>query len=222
MTEAILFALYLIPGFCFVKSWIFTRYRLTRSSDQLLIYETATYSLALFLLSHLIISLLGQSIFTEWKSIILANLNIVSQNIDEINSFYIYTPLNLFFSFLIVGSARLLSHVLALAGVDPNLGGMDDLERLLRKCIEHDLDACITLKSKKVYVGRILSSLNSPEVSREAISIIPVLSGFRDERQELVFTTDYSGIQNAEETNIKSLTTPAQKQPASRLMHFLS
>ena len=212
MSDALLVALYLIPGFCFIKSWIFTRYRLTRSTDQFLIYETATYSLVLFFASHALLTILGNDVYKIWESLAITNAAKFSSTIQP-TAFSVYTALNLIVSFIIVGIVRLLTQILARAGVDPRVSAADDLERLLRTCIRHDLDACITLKSGKVYIGRVLTSLNTPESARETITIVPILSGYRNDQHELLFTTDYSGIQGGEEDVVSEKEQESSSRP---------
>jgi len=63
---------------------------------------------------------------------------------------------------------------------------------LLYRAIPSVAPVMISLKNGKVYVGVVTSSVSNLE-SREYIGIIPMYSGFRNDRHEVEFTTDYSG-----------------------------
>lgn len=68
---------------------------------------------------------------------------------------------------------------------------IDELEEALYYCLDHDLMALITLKSKKIYVG--IPKRHSPDPDRDRVwlAIWPVASGCRDEKGSLIFSTFY-------------------------------
>ena len=51
----------------------------------------------------------------------------------------------------------------------------------------------VTLENGKVYVGWIVSA-DVPELDREFVAISPLISGYQDEKQEIVFTVNYAKV----------------------------
>ena len=68
----------------------------------------------------------------------------------------------------------------------------DRIELLIMEAIRREHPLEITLKSRKSYIGRALRS-RSVNYSRPDVSLIPVMSGYRDkETQDLKLTTNYA------------------------------
>lgn len=68
----------------------------------------------------------------------------------------------------------------------------NELEILFMQSFKAEQVLQITLKNNKFYIGWV-SELPVPSKSNY-IKIIPMLSGYRDEKKELVFTTEYLGV----------------------------
>jgi hypothetical protein len=69
----------------------------------------------------------------------------------------------------------------------------DPFERLINGALDTAKPVMLTLKGGKVYVGFVVSSF-TPGRETTTIHIAPLRSGYRDEKkQEVYFTTDYSG-----------------------------
>lgn len=66
----------------------------------------------------------------------------------------------------------------------------NELELLFKMSCQESQLIQITLKNDKVYIGWV-ELLPEPSLS-PYVKLIPLLSGFRDERKELQLTTDYS------------------------------
>lgn len=63
------------------------------------------------------------------------------------------------------------------------------LEKLLYRALIQEKRVMVTLKGGKVYIGRVTISL-TPQEDRD-LMLLPSKSGYRDERQRLMITTDY-------------------------------
>jgi hypothetical protein len=67
----------------------------------------------------------------------------------------------------------------------------DPLELLLKDAMRDTRPVLLTIKSGKVYVGSITANFN-PAYDVQSIKIMPILSGYRDSKDQTVtFTTDY-------------------------------
>jgi hypothetical protein len=73
--------------------------------------------------------------------------------------------------------------------------GDDHLERLLLRSAREKRSLALTLRTGKIYVGSTLRLPADLATERKSITILPLVSGYRDrDTQALVFTTDYSGV----------------------------
>lgn len=68
----------------------------------------------------------------------------------------------------------------------------NELEILFMQSFKTNALMQITLKNNKFYIG-LVTELPLPSKSNY-VKIIPMLSGYRDEKKELVFTTEYLGV----------------------------
>ncbi|TAM57520.1 MAG: hypothetical protein EPN49_14785 [Rhodanobacter sp.] len=73
------------------------------------------------------------------------------------------------------------------------LSCLGELEEFLLITSARNLPVMLTLASKKVYVGFSLEA-NASRGKRDWVRIEPLISGYRDNNQEFVFTTDYSWL----------------------------
>lgn len=69
----------------------------------------------------------------------------------------------------------------------------DDFEKLIVTAATRPMPLAITIESRKIYVGFVLET-SSPRFSRKAITILPLMSGYRDEGSRVTFTTFYQPI----------------------------
>lgn len=73
------------------------------------------------------------------------------------------------------------------------LSCLGELEEFLLITSARNLPVMLTLASKKVYVGFSLEA-NASRGNRDWVRIEPLISGYRDNDQEFVYTTDYSWL----------------------------
>lgn len=99
----------------------------------------------------------------------------------------------------------------------------DSIKKLKLEALEKKLLIMVTLKSRKVYVGQVdLEKITNVDThSDEFISIIPVLSGYRNsETLEFVQTKDYSVIYNKH--NITAESSEEQKLSWQQFRHIIN
>lgn len=71
----------------------------------------------------------------------------------------------------------------------------NDFEKLLARSFHQTIPVMLTLQSNKVYVGWAVRAPN-PVMERKSVRILPLASGYRDNEQRVVFTTDYLDLLN--------------------------
>lgn len=182
--EVNIFLLPLLGGYIFIKKSTWFRYRSIRYNAQELILSSAVAGLIGVSLAFLITTLISFQIpdfYTWWKS-------------------------NIPFGFL--GTALLAFLLLVASGIVPNQW-MDEEEQI-KKIIREDNDGIelillraledaklvsITLKSRKVYIGFISQNFFNPWAGVKSIKVIPVYSGYRDDKDfHIEFTTSYDPV----------------------------
>jgi hypothetical protein len=66
-----------------------------------------------------------------------------------------------------------------------------ELEKLLYRSLVEEKRVMATLKGGKVYIGRVTKSVTLKEDKDQDLLLLPSKSGYRDEKQRLMLTTDY-------------------------------
>lgn len=71
----------------------------------------------------------------------------------------------------------------------------DGIEQILLKALEEAKLVSITLQSRKVYIGFISQNFFAPYTGVRSIKVIPVYSGYREEKDfHIEFTTSYDEV----------------------------
>ena len=77
----------------------------------------------------------------------------------------------------------------------------DDLEKLFYKSASQTLLISITLANGKVYVGYVLRGID-PESIHRFLKILPLISGYRDDKKMISFTNNYESMYQNIQDNI--------------------
>jgi hypothetical protein len=179
----------LLGGYIFARKYYRTRYTALRSENHRLLFLSAQYGLL-----FLGVAATVRGIWTILR--------------------YLYPPLtivnniwHIFFPFDFSGTAILALLIGATSWkyfnrrvdndkeVDnPIREKGDPLEVLLKDAMRDTRPVLLTIKSGKVYVGTITATF-SPAYDVQSIKIMPILSGYRDPKDQTVaFTTDYFSL----------------------------
>jgi len=202
----------LVGGYAFSVIWNASYYHAAREDGQRLYFRAAFYA---FFLSA--ISILLHVVFVchdyGWYSAYLAVIGTSAATIwplDKLPGHYgplLYTTIPIgivlgallsisrvapVLNFRIPGTASQPflfweKYVLASAVRD------SDLEVIITRSFFDAIPLLVTLQSNKVYVGWV-TAMPNPAVERRALRLLPIRSGYRNDRQELEFTTDYAAI----------------------------
>ncbi|MEX0770246.1 MAG: hypothetical protein WD035_05910 [Balneolaceae bacterium] len=182
--EVNIFLLPLLGGYIFIKKSTWFRFHSIRYNAQELLLSSAVAGLFGVTIAFLVatsISYLLPEFYQWWKST---------------------------FHFDFLGTALLAFIGLITVGYLPNQwineeGRIKDIiredndgvELILLKALEDAKLVSITLKSRKVYIGFITQNFFAPYTGVKSVKLIPVYSGYRDEKDfHIVFTTSYDEV----------------------------
>jgi len=180
-----LFLLGLVAGFNFIKEWEATRYRLAREDGHKLYFRAAFWGLVVCVVTSLFFFGLLHFIPDSWRG----PFNYL---LDDTASFVIQVLLTSpFFAFLI---AKLFNKFTNEYEYYLDALQENEFEWLLVNAMETNFMVMITLEDGKVYVGWVYRVSDPAKDPRKYFSIIPVVTGFRDDKQKVYFTTFYDQL----------------------------
>ncbi len=193
MDTALLLILPLVGGYIFASTWNVSRYRSAREDGHRLYFRAAFYAAFLLICAHLLRLLFTGTIdgYTQFESSLTELLSPFSktqegQSVILITSLYALTlgvvlslPLNRVFR---------KELFLKLAIRD------NDLDRLLYSAAVEPMPISLTMDNRKVYVGFVVTTID-PTTPRKALTILPLMSGYREENGgKIIFTTYYERV----------------------------
>ena len=211
MDVAIVLLLPLLGGYYFSKRSIVTRYKTPRESGHHLYFKSAIIGVWLFIiigLLHCIIYFSLPTYFNLFQTFIIKTKTLFDDRsiishifwvaiLCFLGSFFLWRPFNLF--------AAKYAECDDLSKKD-SLGTSSDIPHYLRKAISDDDIAYVltsaairkmavlaTTDSGKVYVGYVTNTPD-PSVERKSFTLLPVMSGFRNEEHKICFNTDYDFV----------------------------
>jgi hypothetical protein len=169
----------LLGGFIFIRQWNVTRYYAERSENQRLLLYSAVAGVALLGSALVLSSLAQQSLpgLAAWWHNHVEFAYSGPAALSFLLGAFLWIPLN-----------WLSSRQSQIARIVEQDG--DRIELLLMKAMRQEKMISLTLKSGKTYFGRVSASLN-PALKIKSMSVFPYRSGYRDERHNLRFTTEY-------------------------------
>lgn len=208
MNLAPLFLLPIIGGFALITFWKRQRYHIAREEGHRLYFRSAFWGTVLVLLAipmhgllfacwdayQLAVETLAEAIGAPatrgmWGEASQAFILFESMFIGPALAVILNTPIYLercsFLPAKMVGFfARWYRQILN-GALESN-----HFEQLTMRALDTSLPMMVTMKTGKVYVGWALDIPN-PAEERKTFRLLPILSGYRDERHKVCFTTDY-------------------------------
>ena len=193
ISAALLLAV-LCSGYCFVSTFLPTKYRSAREAGHRLYFRVTLYAV----LMAFAVSLLA---FTINPPPSPSEVTVIDKVFDFPGRYmgFIEGPANRVIALLTLPFAFVLSHLLnsiyrwkklhdrLLARVVKSR----DFEKLVLYALNSKKRLLITLDTGEVYLGHVLRALD-PTEPREHLRILPVAGGYKDpETHEIPFTTDY-------------------------------
>ena len=182
--EINIFLLPLLGGYSFVKKSIWFRYRTIRYYTQELLLSSAVAGLVGVTVAFFVATILSAvlpEIQEEWK-------NLIS---------FEYPGTAILAFLLLLSTAYLPNRLIDEEQQIKNIikEDNDGIELILLKALEEAKLVSITLQTRKVYIGFVSHHFFNPWKGVKSIRIIPVYSGFRDEKDfHIEFTTSYEHV----------------------------
>lgn len=187
--ELALLLLPLVGGYLFSQTWYPTKFKSSKEDGHRLYFRSAFYAAILFAVAMVLRFLLLKLGFYRSFEDLLQTIAVHYVASDPMPTFSlgvtsIYSLGLGFVSGYALNfvTSRDLSVFRSIAD--------DDFERLLHDAIDLDLPISATMENDKVYIGFVLTTSDVLR-GRMSFTILPLISGYRDERRELVMTTFY-------------------------------
>ena len=194
---ALLFLLPLVGGSLFAKECTFVKYVAAREDGHRLYFRVAYYGIMLFVLSLVLWSLVyGVLHRYEWfratqqflAAVLQPLLKDRSQADGQLGFVLVCltsVPLGRCLPLAVNRLMKQTNEQALWAAVETN-----ELEELLLEAMSYAKSISITLSSNKVYVGLVVGAFE-PRTERRAIALQPLMSGYRNDRGKVTFTTFY-------------------------------
>ena len=194
MDAVLLFALPLVGGLLFCSHWNFTRWRVAREEGHRLYFRAVFYGALIFALVAA-----GRYLIEEHVPQIASQLKLIRSFLQPLakdqSSAAADLAITCFVSMLSgLPLAWLLNLVFWKSYWLKRAIHKDVLEAFLLKAAERETSIAVTMDDHKVYVGYVVEA-SDPAVSRKYISLLPLMSGYRDKKtHKLQFTSFYTEL----------------------------
>ena len=170
----------LVGGYYLLITSRFTKYIHQRIDRQRLIFNAVLAGIFLLVLATCGVMVV-ESNFPEWSKNIKEGFPLQLPYTGTAILSFLLGILIAHISNLFIDDTKALSRSIRFIG--------NELEQLVRSAFLNTALISFTMKSGKVYIGWPLSL---PRPSRGSyLSVLPLISGYRDETQDIVFTTEY-------------------------------
>lgn len=180
----------LIGGFIFVILSKIFRHRVVRHDGQYLFFLSASFGLTFLVISYFITSFLADSYpgLAEWWS----NSTPFTYSGTVFGSLILALVSTI--PFILMPRENVIGYIIKDEG--------DATEKMMWEAARKALMVCVTLVNDKVYVGFIVNPFESGFKRLNSISLIPSLSGYRNnDNNSIVFTNYYEDILEELEDN---------------------
>ena len=220
MWETALGLLFLSAGYFFVSRWIVTKSISVRSAEHPQYFQAAVAGAALFVCASFALASLKAvapwlvPIAHELTSSVDGQLLAKSADSQRAMKGMRALAVALLMAYLL---PKLLNFPLSrnprLAfSILDRIGAQGSIEKLIARTQMQKMPAMLSQESGKVYVGNIVDEDRNSSVLGEWIRIEPMLSGYRDEKQEFKETTDYHWLHEGPATASRLKSLGLEKQ----------
>jgi hypothetical protein len=201
MDLAAVFALSLLGGYYFASSWRVTAFSTKREEGQHLYFRAALFGVLLFLLA-LILRLV---LIARWPAYARVDIQLATYVRPVLKEETVMVAaeamrraewvISAMYSLVLAPVCAGLLNLIASrsAALQKSVSGLD---KLLLQAQQHSLPISFTLNSGKVYIGLVVDTPN-PSSETEVVTILPILSGYRNETGRMQLTTDYETLYSA-------------------------
>jgi hypothetical protein len=180
----------LVGGYLFASNCNATRFRAAREEGHRLYFRAAFYAVFLFFFAALLRILLVKycASYRDLEHVSLSAIQPILKEGKEESALIVL----LAFAAMLIGwlGARLLNIILRegpwlLAAIKE-----DEFEALLHRSLARAMPIAMTMENGKVYVGFVRKTFK-PMMARKNFRILPLMSGYRNDKGKVTFTTFY-------------------------------
>lgn len=225
MDAVLLFALPLVGGLIFCSHWNYTRWRVAREDGHRLYFRAVLFGALLFALIAIVHPKLEDCFpkYSVWMESIKDSIRPMAKEESTASAIAELTVT----CFLAMLSGWPLAQFLNLFFWKNywlrRAIRKDELESFLLEAADRETSIAITLDDRKVYVGFIVKGFD-PAIGRKCILLLPLMSGYRDEKTHKVnFTTFYTDLygEYGPEDQTKPLPAPLNHLTAEDFITLL-
>ena len=221
MDTVLLFALPLVGGLIFCSTWNFTRWRVAREDGHRLYFRAVLFGALIFAL----VATLRQFevSFPLWVSAVSVVRDAIKPMAKDqaaakaIADLAITCFLAMLAGWPLAKSLNILfrkNYWLRRAIAE------DELEKFLLDSVDNELPIIITMDDGKVYVGFLVAGFD-PAIGRKCLSLLPLISGYRDgATQKVKFTTFYTQVYGSD--TVKGLAELPEPLAHLTAEHFIT
>lgn len=187
--------LFMAAGYAFVSRWIITKPLLIRSSAHPQYFYSAIAGFVIWMLTSLVALGFYGTPWAEIQNTANAHFAVAEgANTFDVH-FFAHAILAIVLAVVLPSALNqpLKKNHIAAYQILRKLGAFSHLETLIIEC-SHKMPVMITQNTGKVYVGFVFDDSNSPTGPHGWIRLSPLISGYRDERQNFVMQTDYQWL----------------------------
>lgn len=192
----------LVGGFFIVREATFIKYQAAREDGHRLYFRITYYGFWLFLSSLLILGGLRSALsaaelplYADFEDVVLDELIPLMKEGQQSAARVGFVAVCAFAMLLGRFSPRILNRLTKKSSLQALLDAtsQNELEGLLIDAVATAKSVLVTLTTGKAYVGFVLSNAE-PRAERRVIALLPLASGYRSDKSELVLTTFYDQI----------------------------
>jgi hypothetical protein len=203
MDLAAVFALSLLGGYYFASYWRLTAFSTKREEGHHLYFRAALFGVVLFLLALLLrfCMISFSPVYARWDAqiadyvlpVLKEESGMAPTEATRRAEWVITAAYSLVLAPLcawLLNVCRLPSRANALRRT------VSGLDKLLLQAQQLESPVAFTLHSGKIYIGMVVDTLD-PSQDADVVTILPILSGLRDELGRTKLTTDYEHVYSA-------------------------
>ncbi|HTE39389.1 MAG TPA: hypothetical protein VK629_01080 [Steroidobacteraceae bacterium] len=199
MSAVVICLLFLACGWKLYKDCIYTRYIAFKNSGHPQYFGGALCAVQIFLLSFFIDALAAKApFFVDTFSALIGAVPLFADNGQQPSLLHFARigmwsiPVTWLFAKALNFPFHRSPDMLIAAARKTRI--VDELEDTIYYCLKENQSVCLTMKSKKVYIGVPKRHSPDPDRDRVWLAMWPLASGYRDDQGKLVLTTFYGEL----------------------------
>lgn len=210
----------LVAGYVFIQHYEVLRYKVAREDGHKLYFRSAFWGIPVTLATTLLLTLLAKAVLSidSWQSLQRLFLNFTDSKKELLIAGLVSSPI------MAVGYAKLFNLFTNRDKHFQEALKENEFEMLLVTSTYRGMPVMVSMDDRKVYVGFIYKTGDPAKQERAYFSMIPIMSGVRNEQGQVGFTTYYepiyeSGGDEMEHLKVKdfALILPVARLVSARL-----